>query len=62
MCLGRHLNKRSIQMNGNTQHAHLFIYTLSGQVPPGTSVYKIKQLFTQCITINALLKEYKLRH
>lgn len=35
-------------------------YAFSGQVPPGTSVYKINQLFTQCIIINVLLKEYNL--
>ena len=31
-------------------------------VPPDTSVYKIKQLFTQRITMNALPKGYNLRH
>ena len=37
-------------------------YTFSGQVPPSISVCKIKQLFTQCITINVLLKENNLWH
>lgn len=68
MCLGRSLNKRSIQMNGNIQHDHLFIIlatwasTSSKQAPPGTSVCKIKQLFTHHIAMNVLAKEYTLWH
>lgn len=41
-------------------HLAAWAHTFSGQVPPGTSAYKIKQLFTQCITINVLPKGYNL--
>ena len=68
MRLGRPLNKRSIQMNGNIQHAHLFMTlpawasTASKQAPPGTFVYKIKQLFARCITISVPPKEHNFWH
>lgn len=41
-------------------HLAAWAYTFSGQAPPGTSVYKIKQLFTQRIKINMLPAEYNL--